>query len=143
MAGMEGRYRTGLAGSEKGGAMNSINIVVPLSDATISERPAPPAGKKYCGCGCGGFLPIAAKWSVFKGHGPFARKKAQEPKPATDHLAASVAELRREIGWRERRQTELEQEVGVNRQKIVRLRQSLEALQAIQGGGPPQEARGE
>jgi hypothetical protein len=120
--------------------MNSINIM-PLSNATIVERPAPPPGKKCCACGCGGFLPTTAKWNVFKGHGAFARKKAQEARPGSHHLAASITELLREIGWRERRQTELEQEVGVNRQKLVMLRQSLQALQAIQGGGPPQEAR--
>jgi predicted nucleic acid-binding Zn-ribbon protein len=52
-----------------------------------------------------------------------------------DHLAISVRELRSEIAQRENRQREIEQEIGTNRQKIVMLRQSLQALQAIQGSG--------
>ncbi len=115
--------------------VHSITLPAPQS---TTPRPAPPPGEKYCQCGCGEFLPLDSTFNYKRGHkknmGVISLRAGLG---GTDYLANSIAELRREISWREAHQKEIEQEVGTNRQKITLLRQSLQALQAIQGGGRP------
>jgi hypothetical protein len=113
-------------------AVDMDSITLPVSNSK-AERPAPPAGRKYCACGCGETLPSSAYQIHIRGHRKRMRDSATSS-PNGNHLQNSILELQSEIRWREARQKEIEQEVGVNRQKLLLLRQALQGLEVIQGG---------
>lgn len=121
-------------GDEEEIVVSSVNLVAG-SPVTVD---APPAGKKWCACGCKGTLSAIAKWNYIRGHGPHAQKNSADVLVSSDgHLSAAIIEIQKEITWRETRQKQLEQEVGVNRQKIGLLRQALQSMRLIEGGGTP------
>lgn len=111
--------------------MSAINIP---PTKTPPARPAPPPGEKYCQCGCGETLPVSLQRNWRHGH---KRRSGMKEVLAQDHLAESIRNLQAEIRFREQRQKDIEQEVGTNRQKLTLLRQAVQSLQAIGGGGRP------
>lgn len=118
-------------------AMNSVRLNLQDEDAMTElaekiESPqldSPPPGEKFCMCGCKGTLPADHAWSFLKGHKTTKAKAAASPVASTK-LPDILKQLRDEINWRERRQRELEQEMGLNIQKIRLLRQTAQALEA-------------
>lgn len=107
----------------------------PKPDEGAPSKELPPE-RKWCQCGCKETLPIDSHFNFLRQHRARMMNKGQSPAPADggSHLSNVLAELRKEILWRRNRQKYLEQEVGVNMQKIRMLEQSLTSLEAVQGG---------
>jgi len=109
----------------------TTSITMPKGSRTDEVLPSPPAGRKWCWCGCKGTLAAESKRNHLRGHRPAAQKKIRAAASAT-RLPNLLKDARAEIQWREQRQRDLEKETGLNVQRIRVLREVVEKMESIQ-----------